>query len=163
MYEFFCSNCHSYGIYSPKNDMEVHKNLPNKVFSLAMIQSELARNLSTIQHISMGFTPQTWEVVRKNGWTAGQNLEFLILTLQPLSSILRFPKLLFRIFSRAEKPSVSFEEIRNIYLGKVNESLDLPVSLQPEDAPKDRLLMLAEFEYYNSRYALVVFSCKRAS
>ena len=67
-------------------------------------------------------------------WSAGQNLEHLILSTKPLAKTLILPKLTFRTFGKPNRPSRSYEALVQRYLEKLPLAPPSPPrSFQPAD------------------------------
>ena len=67
-------------------------------------------------------------------WSAGQNLEHLVLSTKPLAKTMLLPKLTFRTFGKPNRPGRSYEALVQRYLERLPQAPPTPPrSFQPAD------------------------------
>ena len=68
------------------------------------------------------FSEKEFEMSYNGKWTAGQQLQHLLLSIKPISSALLIPRLLIKIlFGKANRPGKTYQEIADKYQAMLNE------------------------------------------
>ncbi len=110
----------------------------------AIIDS-LTKNYHAFIHYINGLTPEEYSFSANQKWTAGQQLEHIVLCVKPLVQVFSMePLMIEQNFGRANRPGRAYEVVLTDYTEKLQEGGKAPERYVPEAISQDQRIILTE-------------------
>lgn len=114
--------------------------------SLTEIQAALDQSYATIETLITAISDDVFHFKPGEKWSIGEHLEHLVLSTMGIASVLARPKAVFVHFGKPDKPSRSYEDLREKYFVLI-QGRKAPANLSPdENAPKSKEELLQSWQ-----------------